>query len=54
MHKLDQDSSFCHHLNEYVHCYVIISCQIIQPKGGEMAKWVFDWKENPKDNNGAF
>lgn len=53
MHKLAQDSSFCHHLNEYVHCCVI-SCQTVQLKAEEMGKWVSDWKENPIDNIGAF
>lgn len=54
MHKLAQDSSFCHHLNEYVHRCVVISCQTVQLKAEEMGKWVSDWKENPIDNNGAF
>lgn len=47
-------TSFCHHLNEYVHCCVVISCQTIQLKAEEIGKWVSDWKENPIDNNGAF
>lgn len=54
MYILGQDSSFCHHLNEFVCCCVVISCQTIQLKAERIVKWVSYWKENPIDSNGPF